>query len=400
MTLAQERGTTEPGRGPAAADVPTDPVSSAPPRLCGACGAALLEEQDWCVECGTAAPGRLGPSRSVKGALAVVAATVVLAGGAAVTIFASVDDSSARDAAGPTTALGGATPPQVAQVPPSYIPGKTNPSSPAGDAGSAIGSLPGVPSTDLTPSTPSVTPSFPDGSTPTFPDSSSIPSFTPSFPSTPPTGGSGSTGGPGSTGSGTSGSGSDADSGSGSSGSSSSGSGGSSSGNSGENAEDQGPDTSALPTPTPLSLTSATDDIFDPFGNATSKQADGRAIDGDSDTSATFDIRSGDEDPQVGLQIDLSTVKRIRGITLTTSTPGFRAEIYTTDSSTLPKQITDPRFAHQSEADIRSVAEGTTKRLLDGIGPRTRHVVIWITRPPANGRTVKISEVQLLGSGG
>jgi len=35
-----------------------------PDFACETCGAGMAPGQDWCLECGTAAPGRLGASRS------------------------------------------------------------------------------------------------------------------------------------------------------------------------------------------------------------------------------------------------------------------------------------------------------------------------------------------------
>jgi hypothetical protein len=82
-----------------------EPVSDA--RGCRVCGSALASDQDWCLECGAAAPGRLGPRPSRRPAIGVLALTLFLAGGAIAASYAAVSADSAREAAAP--------PQQVAQ---------------------------------------------------------------------------------------------------------------------------------------------------------------------------------------------------------------------------------------------------------------------------------------------
>ncbi len=70
---------------------PEAPPPSPPPevavpddasRLCVTCAALLAEGQDWCLECGTAQPGRIGSKPGWRPALTVVLLTAVLAAGA------------------------------------------------------------------------------------------------------------------------------------------------------------------------------------------------------------------------------------------------------------------------------------------------------------------------------
>jgi hypothetical protein len=74
-------------------------------RGCRVCGSALASDQDWCLECGAAAPGRLGPRPSRRPAIGVLALTLGLAGGAIAASYAAVSADSARQAAAPVAQL-------------------------------------------------------------------------------------------------------------------------------------------------------------------------------------------------------------------------------------------------------------------------------------------------------
>jgi hypothetical protein len=81
----------------------TAPAEAA--RGCRVCGSALAAEQDWCLECGAAAPGRLGPRPSRRPAIGVLALTLFLAGGAIAASYAAVSADSARQASAPVAQL-------------------------------------------------------------------------------------------------------------------------------------------------------------------------------------------------------------------------------------------------------------------------------------------------------
>ncbi|MBA3327925.1 MAG: hypothetical protein H0T43_06455, partial [Solirubrobacterales bacterium] len=63
---------------------------AAPDYACATCGAAMVGGQDWCLECGSAAPGRLGQRPGWRPALTVVAITLLLVGGAVVASYAAL----------------------------------------------------------------------------------------------------------------------------------------------------------------------------------------------------------------------------------------------------------------------------------------------------------------------
>ncbi len=84
--------------------------------VCQHCDVPLRPEQDWCVECGTARPGRLGQRPGWKAAVSVVGATLALAGGATAAAYAALSSDAAREATAPAAGRPDAAP-VVAQAP-------------------------------------------------------------------------------------------------------------------------------------------------------------------------------------------------------------------------------------------------------------------------------------------
>src|SRR5690349_20630931 len=93
---------------PPAAPAPeeTQPVAA---RLCASCAVPLEAGQDWCLECGSAQPGRLGGRAGWRATLTVMAATTILALGAAAAAYAALSSDAQRDASA-------AAPPAAAPV--------------------------------------------------------------------------------------------------------------------------------------------------------------------------------------------------------------------------------------------------------------------------------------------
>ena len=117
-----ERPTTQ------APEAPAPPPAAAAPvdRLCPSCASPLAAGQDWCLECGTAQPGRLGGRPGWRSALAILALTGVLASGAVAAAYAAMSSDARREAAA-------AAPPPVAPVvtPPPPAPPAPQPEVPA-----------------------------------------------------------------------------------------------------------------------------------------------------------------------------------------------------------------------------------------------------------------------------
>lgn len=343
-------------------------------RPCDACGAAMAAGQDWCLECGTAAPGRLGARPGMRAAATVVSLTLALVGGAVAASYAALSDDSQQAANAPAPPSGD----PVAQAPPGTI------QSPApSDA------LPPVTPPAGATTTPTI-PTIPSTTTPTVPKIPSIPNFPTQTPSTSsptvtvpkvttPTTTTPSTDNDG-----------DSDS------------------NSGDGDTTTTPKTTTTPErqdPQPISLAADAASAYDPSKRATAKGDPKLAIDDKPSTSWTVSTADGSKDMATGIVIDLKSKVGVRVIEIATSTPGFRAEIYAADSDELPPDILDTRWAHitdrskvdqQSSKDRNKAGDGKERIVLGGGSAKYRYVLLWVTTPPSGGPTVKVSELDLL----
>jgi hypothetical protein len=129
----------------------------APPRTCAQCGAAMAPDQDWCLECGTAAPGRLGRRPGMRAAATIAGLTLALVAGAVTAGYAALSGDAGREVAKPPAPAAAAAP--IQQAPPSTpaAPPTTAPANP----------LPTVkPPKSATPAPPVSHPSSPAPSTP------------------------------------------------------------------------------------------------------------------------------------------------------------------------------------------------------------------------------------------
>jgi hypothetical protein len=94
--------------------VETPEIAPAVERPCPHCGSAMAPGQDWCRECGIAAPGRLTSRAGWRAALTIVATVLLLVGGAVAASYAALNSKAQQTAAAPAPPSGA---PQVAQVP-------------------------------------------------------------------------------------------------------------------------------------------------------------------------------------------------------------------------------------------------------------------------------------------
>jgi hypothetical protein len=96
---------------PAGAPAGPPPASDQPPpavdRACAKCGAPMASGQDWCVQCGAAAPGSSEPAW--RSAATILAVTALLALGAAAAAYAALNKTPSRPAT-VTTTVAQATP--------------------------------------------------------------------------------------------------------------------------------------------------------------------------------------------------------------------------------------------------------------------------------------------------
>jgi hypothetical protein len=310
---------------------PAETTPTADERSCPACGSGMERHQDWCLECGTAAPGRLGGLRPGWRAVSTtLALTLVLVGGAGAASYAALSSDANREAIASVPA--DATP--IPQAPPVVA----APPAPVVPAPPVEAPAVKTPATKL-PVAPKVTPIVPRTSA-----AAQIPTPT-TTPST------------------------DSSS-SGSSSSSGTGSGSTAAGSRGAVA------------------------VYDPYRRATEPGDPADAYDGDKGTSFAVGAPDDGKELQVGVVIDLEAAKQVKGVEVTTKTPGGRVEVYATDSSTLPPDILDTRWDHPAS---RSDVSGTERIVLPKGGAKYRYVVLWFTAPPKAGPRVVLSELDVLG---
>ena len=87
----------------------------------------------------------------------------------------------------------------------------------------------------------------------------------------------------------------------------------------------------------------------------------------------------------------------MRQLELRTKTPGFRVEIYATDSDELPPDVLDTRWAHIKDVSEVGADAATQTITLGGGSTKYRHLLLWFTTPPTDGTTVRVTELRVLG---
>jgi len=306
--------------------------------------------QDWCLDCGMAAPGRLGQRPGWRAAVTVVGLTLLLAAGAAVASYAALSDDANRDVSKPTVANVTPVTPQSAPPPATSTPA-TAPAT--GAKPPSAGAAPATPPPALT--LPKVVPpviAHPPSVPPASPTPTNTPTTKPTTPATP-----------------------------------------------------TKPVTPSKPTKhtlQPISLGADAATLYDPYNRATDKGDPADAYDNDPTTSWFVTTAAGPE-MGVGLDVDLGSAQGVKVIQLATSTPGYRVEVYGATKD-LPPDILDTRWSHitnRSKVDQSSKAgnkpnDGKERIVLGAGTHRYRHILLWFTTPPTAGPTVRISELSLL----
>ena len=298
-------------------------------QTCEKCGAALQDGQDWCLRCGTGAPGSLdmgGPGW--RSATAVLGVTAVLVLGAGAAAYAALTQPSPPKPAPKVIT--------VAQAAPAPV---TTPTTPG------TTSTPGTPGALGTPTT--IKP-LPSTTQPKIPLTTPTPSSSTTTPTT----------GTGSKESGT---------GSGTTKSSTKPSGGTS-----------------TEQPTPILLDTNAASTYNPYGYPASDFGDpSLAIDGETGTGWTALLNPAVAPKMAeGLAIDLKTAQRVGALTLISSTPGMTVQVYGANGSTLPASITDPAWTALSPA--RDAKKRSAHITLRHSSQAFRFIVLWISRAPAS----------------
>lgn len=337
----------EPGERPA--PVAPEPAGA---RACGSCGAPMADEQDWCLACGTAAPGRLGERPGWRAATTVIALTLVLVAGSVAAAYAALTSDATLEAAAPPPPAASpvaqaapATPPSSAQAPAPELPEVAAPSG-GGDASGPVEPI--EPAEPVQPVDPLPADSGPVGSGPV--------------------------GGGGGDGAG--------------------------SGDGGASGDEGSAPARELPEAVPVKLRPRDGALYDPAAlrdpllAAPTVGEPGWALDGKPRTS--FAIGSPTPAWAVGYVIDVGRLRDLRRVDVRTPTPGFRVEVYGTDLAEPPPDVTDTRWSHLVNR-AKVGADGGTERIALTEGAADyRTLMLWITRGPDEGDVVRLAEVAIL----
>jgi hypothetical protein len=310
----------------------------------------MAADQDWCLNCGTAAPGSLGERPGWRAASTVIALALLLVLGAIGAGYAALTGDSKPQQQASTPASAATQPSAPAQTtPPATTPpatgdGEAQPTTPTQTAKPQ--KLPQVkaPSTGATQGSP-VTPTPPAAAPSTGAGTGTGTGTTPPATSTP----SGTTTQPAETG------------------------------------------------PQAIDLNGDAGTVYDPYTRVKASGETTRALDGDTTTSWYVDPK----DPAqiaVGYAVDLGKLQGVRQIELQTPTPGFRVEIYATDETELPPNILDTRWSHIKDVSNVGVKDDGKQKIVLGAGTtKYRNVLLWFTQPPTDAPRLRLTELKLLG---
>ena len=300
-----------------------------PDVACHACEAGMNAGQDWCLECGTAAPGRLGTRSGWRAAFSVVAVTLLFVGGAVTAGYAALSSDAERTASAPSAGSGEPIPATAAPgVVAPIAPGATGPgvTPPAGAVPPAAGTpLAGTPIIPVKPPAPATnTPVKPPAAT-TKPPASSAPSTG----KTPVT--------------------------------------------SGKAANE--------PKPEIVKFKKDAASTYDPSTRAGAEFGPAKnAIDKSKNTVWDVIVPADDKPIGAGLIVDLGKPYDLRALTIDTPTNGFRIEIYAAkNADEVPEDILDKRWEHVT--DINSVKDGKLVSLLGKSEVKQQLLLFYITTP-------------------
>jgi hypothetical protein len=326
-----------PNGGNGVAPAPGQSLPPAPDdasRLCPNCAALMAEGQDWCLECGTAQPGRLGGRPGWRAALTVVAITAVLAAGAVAAAYAALSSDAERQASAPPPPPAAPVVPEPPAAPPPPAAEEPTPEIPApGDAGGGDASAPKAAEPEPEPVAP---PSDPDPAPPVDPGPTDD-------------GGSEDTGG-----------------------------------------DDGADDKPAKPKPKLVALAPDAASTYDPLGRGANLTGDpAEAIDGEMKTHWEAPVGT-DGRVDIGLLISLEHLTKMDKLRLRAGTPGFNVELYGATTTKVPEgDVLNPQWKQLD----RTRDFGTDEKL--DVKGRYRHVLLWFTEQPADTK-VMIPEVELL----
>jgi hypothetical protein len=337
--------TAEPPRG--------DAPFTAPEFACETCGSPMQRGQDWCLECGTAAPGRLGARPGWRSAFTVVALTLLLLVGAVVASYAALTTDAERTASAPSAGNGtpiSAGAPAVAPPAAALTPGATGPGTiPPAVTPPAAGTAPLLPNATTPPAVtpPAVTPPA------VTPPAVTPPAVTPPAANTPPP-----------------------------------------------------PPPANTPPPPPakpqaeiVKLAKGSASTYNPAKRAGAEFGPAaNAIDASPKTVWDVSVPADGKPIGAGLLLNLGKPYALRAIKIATPTKGFSLELYgAVSNKAIPEDILDKRWEHLT--DIKNVTDGKLVSLLKKSTNKFEYLLLYITTPaePTDPR-VAVGKVTVAGT--
>ncbi len=328
-----------------------------PDFACEACGAGMVRGQDWCLECGTAARGRLGAKAGWRAAFTIVALTLLLVSGAGIAGYAALTSDSERTAAAPSQGNGAPITAQAPSGPDTGVPATGVPGVP-GPAATTI--TPGNTGPGVTPppaaSSPIVPQLIPGGSTPVQPGS--LPGLQtpaakgpklvipPTKATVPPT-------------------------------------------NQAVTPPAITPSPSKGTTVTPATVTpqiiklkSDAAKTYDPTQRVGAEVGPAaNAVDGKKNTVWDVTVPADGNPIGVGVLVDLGAPYALQSLRIATNTPGYTVEIYgAVDAKEIPADLIDKRWQHLT--DRKGVEDGAPISLKGkGEAPKYQLVLVHVTTP-------------------
>lgn len=334
LLLKDRDGHSDVGPDPAGGRAPF----TAPDFACETCAGAMRADQDWCLECGAAAPGRLGGKPGWRGAFIVVAAVLLLVSGATLAGYAALTTKSERTAAAASAGNGApiaqsdaapATPPPAVVQTGATGPGVTPP---------AVTTPPAVVAPPIIPTQPPAPPANTQVKPPATPP--------PAVATTPPPATSG-TSTTGTTGTAT------------------------------------GSTTAAAPKPEIVKFAKGAAATYDPNKRAGAEFGPAaNAIDKSASTVWDVTVPADGKPIGAGLTVDLGKPYSLRALKISTPTAGFEVEIYAAVSAKpkdLPEDVLDRRWVHLTT--IKSVVDGKIVSLTHKSTKQFQLLLLYVTQP-------------------
>jgi len=300
----------------------------------------MRPDQDWCLECGTAAPGRLGARPGWRAAFTVVGLTALLLTGAVAASYAALTGDAQREASRPSAGAGEpiiAQTPGVGQGSKPVAPGATGPGTTAPPP-AAVKPPPAIPS-----------------------------SPSPGATNTPLRSGGGSSSSPGP-----------------------SSGGGDNSGSSPRSPSPSGPQTIKL------SADAAT--TYDPDKRAGAEFGPAKnAVDASKRSVWDVTVPVDNEPLGAGLVIDLGARYSLRTLTIDTPIPGFDVELYGSKSTKIPRDLLNSRWEHLT--DRSGYDDGSSITLKGRAKGTVRYINLWFTAAKnAEDPRIAIANVTVTGT--